>query len=184
VEKGIVYQSNVIHTGDFQVWTNMSMWMQSSFRYCNFIKHIPTGSVQNAQDYLDLVEINTTSYYFVTTFTQLSDDGCNPDNNPTNMLHAFAITGCVLSIIWWVYGLMLLLVKCCEELPELWLSVFRFGTFFLVISTIVLWLSSNYSYCVMGRGCMVEGSGLTLLQWTGTFSNMTCGESECKIQWS
>lgn len=67
VEKGIVFASNIVQTENkFEMWTNVSIWMESSARYCNHLTYVQSGFMKDAQDYLALFN-NSTSYYFATT---------------------------------------------------------------------------------------------------------------------
>jgi hypothetical protein len=185
VEKGTVYQTQVIQTANFHVWSNLSIWMQSSNRYCNHLKHIETGMVQDAEDYINLFEINT-SYYFVTTFTEMVDDACNPDNNPDASLYGGLVAMIVISAFWLI-GLgfvQAVLWLDASFKPGEWASFVITGSVIWGLLTIGLWLIATYSRCALVDGeCRIAGTGLSLSQRTGVFQNLSCSNDQCKITW-
>lgn len=189
VKKAVVYQSEVIQTGDFQVWTKLWIWFEQSRTFCSHLANVQTGSVVDGQAYLSLFNINTTSYYFVTTFTNLKDNACNPDYNPTRLIQAIIIAALVFCCIWVFLAMHLgaanYVQKENKEFLRAYSIVLGFGTVLLTTATIVLSLSSFHSFCHMdGSQCTIAGSGLTAPTFVGNLSNVTCNATSCQLEWT
>jgi hypothetical protein len=185
VEKGVVYDSNIIQTERFELWTILFIWMESSARYCNHLAHVQSGIMKDAQDYLALFT-NSTSYYFATTFTNPIDNACNPDNDPDQSDRMISGLWLAVSICW---AILLSVVCYCKDKFEAndlkTLKKFAFtATVAITMVTAGMYMASHYPYCyVHGNKCWVAPTGIVLHTRMGTFENFTCNNTSCGVTW-
>lgn len=191
VEHGFIYDTHIRQVQEFGWWTNLSIYLFSSSRFCSHLTYIE-GSQKDAETFINSFNINVSDTYFVTAFTQSADIACQPSMKPHLTIRGFAITSVFLAafanIIFW-------LLRTTQLTNTSTLSDFEQREFekiysislicVLVLSPLfvaILW-GSTYSYCNFKEECVLQPGGIPVKPIEGKFQNVSCGTEVCQITW-
>jgi hypothetical protein len=178
-EYGMIANTSVISKSTYEHWTNLSIFLLDSERYCYHLTYFE-GDVLAAQNYLNKYSDATVKYVFTTTFTSSKDNACNPDvaslfSQRIGAILLATFSGVASFVGWFSFFALVCPDEAKSPKPTISYSFWRKVLWLeacCLLFTVALYLASTLTHCSF-KQCYIMPAAIPFQPVTGVLQNVT-----------